>query len=155
MTPQTLLKETQRAAGNENLTTWHEALIRSGQELKELEGVSAHLGFDHSAHSLQRITSDKEKLVTLKDRNATLEKEVKRFEERQALENKARALSSLSTYPRAHISIEKPFGSHLAFRGVQTCNVRIPQQERRTSPAPRKIEGPEEETSTYVATERV
>lgn len=45
MTPQNLLKETQRAAGNENLTTWHESLIRSGQELKELETVSEYLGF--------------------------------------------------------------------------------------------------------------
>ncbi|KAF9651246.1 P-loop containing nucleoside triphosphate hydrolase protein [Thelephora ganbajun] len=77
LTPQNLLKETQRAAGNENLTTWHEALIRSGQELKELE---------------TRIAGDKEKLATLKDRNATLEKEVKRFEERQALENKKNLL---------------------------------------------------------------
>ena len=94
MTPQTLLKETQRAAGNENLTTWHEALIRSGQELKELEAVRVHLGFSHSSHASQRITGDKERLVTLKDRNATLEKEVKRFEERQALENKVRVLTA-------------------------------------------------------------
>ena len=88
MSPQDLLKETQRAAGNENLTTWHEALIRSGQELKELEAVCAGLRFKHSSHTLQRITGDKEKLATLKERNAHLEKEVKRFEERQALENK-------------------------------------------------------------------
>jgi len=51
MTPQNLLKETQRAAGNENLTTWHESLIRSGQELKELEVVRAHLGFNNSSHT--------------------------------------------------------------------------------------------------------
>jgi uncharacterized protein HemY len=51
MTPQNLLKETQRAAGNENLTTWHEALIRSGQELKELGAVRVHLGFSHSSHA--------------------------------------------------------------------------------------------------------
>ena len=87
MTPQNLLKETQRAAGNENLTTWHEALIRSGKELKELEGVRAHLDFSRSSYTLQRIVGDKEKLATLKERNAHLEKEVKRFEERQALEN--------------------------------------------------------------------
>ena len=45
MTPQSLLKETQRAAGNENLTTWHEALIRSGQELKDLQTVLLSLAF--------------------------------------------------------------------------------------------------------------
>lgn len=88
MTPQNLLKETQRAAGNENLTAWHESLISSGQELKELETVCAQLGCCRQSHISQRITGDKEKLTTLKDRNATLEKEVKRFEERQALENK-------------------------------------------------------------------
>lgn len=100
MTPQTLLKETQRAAGNENLTTWHEALIKSGQELKELRAVRAHLFFSRPSHTSQRINSDKERLVTLKDRNATLEKEVKRFEERQALENKVRvfAVSDLLIY---------------------------------------------------------
>jgi len=88
MTPQNLLKETQRAAGNENLTTWHEALIKSGKELKELEGVRGYIIFSRSSHTSQRIVGDKEKLTTLKERNAHLEKEVKRFEERQALENK-------------------------------------------------------------------
>lgn len=96
MTPQTLLKETQRAAGNENLTTWHEALIKSGQELKELGVVREYLWSSYPSHISQRITSDKEKLATLKNRNATLEKEVKRFEERQALENKARFFFILS-----------------------------------------------------------
>ena len=52
MTPQNLLKETQRAAGNENLTTWHEALIRSGQELKELGTVRVYLSSSHSSHTL-------------------------------------------------------------------------------------------------------
>ena len=51
MTPQNLLKETQRAAGNENLTTWHEALIKSGKELKELEGVRGYTNFSHSSHT--------------------------------------------------------------------------------------------------------
>lgn len=50
MTPQNLLKETQRAAGNENLTTWHGALIKSGKELKELEVVRAHPDLSHSTH---------------------------------------------------------------------------------------------------------
>ena len=51
MTPQNLLKETQRAAGNENLTTWHEALIKSGKELKELEGVRGYTNLSHSSHT--------------------------------------------------------------------------------------------------------
>ena len=39
MTPQQLLRETQRAAGNENLTAWHDTLISSGKELKQIQEV--------------------------------------------------------------------------------------------------------------------
>jgi hypothetical protein len=39
MSPQQLLRETQRAAGDENLTNWHDTLISAGQELKTLQLV--------------------------------------------------------------------------------------------------------------------
>ena len=39
MTPQQLLRETQRAAGNENLTSWHDTLISSGKELRTIQDV--------------------------------------------------------------------------------------------------------------------
>lgn len=39
MSPQQLLKETQRAAGDEHLTLWHQTLIKAGKELRELENV--------------------------------------------------------------------------------------------------------------------
>ncbi|KAG5221008.1 Structural maintenance of chromosomes protein [Salix suchowensis] len=39
MTPQQLLRETQRAAGDENLTAWHDTLISAGKELKQLQEV--------------------------------------------------------------------------------------------------------------------
>ena len=41
MTPQQLLRETQRAAGNAHLTSWHDTLIEAGKELKQLQEVSA------------------------------------------------------------------------------------------------------------------
>jgi hypothetical protein len=41
MTPQQLLRETQRAAGDVNLTTWHDTLITAGKELKGLQDVCA------------------------------------------------------------------------------------------------------------------
>ena len=41
MSPQQLLKETQRAAGNENLTAWHDTLISAGKDLTGLETVSS------------------------------------------------------------------------------------------------------------------
>ena len=40
MTPQQLLRETQRAAGNANLTNWHDTLISAGKDLKGLTEVS-------------------------------------------------------------------------------------------------------------------
>lgn len=36
MSPQQLLRETQRAAGDENLTNWHDTLISAGKELKQM-----------------------------------------------------------------------------------------------------------------------
>ena len=40
MSPQELLRETQLAAGNANLTAWHETLIDEGKNLKTLQAVS-------------------------------------------------------------------------------------------------------------------
>jgi len=39
MSSKDLLKETQRAAGDENLSTWHRTLIESGKELKTIQDV--------------------------------------------------------------------------------------------------------------------
>ncbi|PCH40750.1 nucleoside triphosphate hydrolase protein [Wolfiporia cocos MD-104 SS10] len=71
MSPQQLLRETQRAAGNASLTTWHDALISSGKDLKQLQEL---------------LNSDTDQLKTAEERNAALEREVKRFEERRQLE---------------------------------------------------------------------
>jgi hypothetical protein len=40
MNSQQLLRETQRAAGDERLTEWHNTLIESGKELRELDEVT-------------------------------------------------------------------------------------------------------------------
>ncbi|CDO77206.1 hypothetical protein BN946_scf184747.g19 [Trametes cinnabarina] len=77
MSPQELLRETQRAAGNENLTSWHDTLISAGQELKQVQ---------------ERANSDREQLKTMVERNANLERDVRRYEERRALENKIELL---------------------------------------------------------------
>lgn len=39
MTPAQLLRETQRAAGDERLSAWHETLINAGKEAKEMQEV--------------------------------------------------------------------------------------------------------------------
>ncbi|KZT02149.1 P-loop containing nucleoside triphosphate hydrolase protein [Laetiporus sulphureus 93-53] len=71
MTPQQLLRETQCAAGNANLTAWHDTLISSGRELKSIQEL---------------LTADHDHLKTMEERNANLEREVKRFEERRQIE---------------------------------------------------------------------
>jgi structural maintenance of chromosomes protein 5 len=39
MSPSDLLKETQRAAGDKNLTKWHQTLVESGKGLRKLQEV--------------------------------------------------------------------------------------------------------------------
>jgi hypothetical protein len=41
MSPQQLLRETQRAAGDPRLTNWHDTLITVGEEMAQLGEVSA------------------------------------------------------------------------------------------------------------------
>jgi hypothetical protein len=43
MSPQQLLKETQRAAGEENLSAWHQILIDHGNELRGIQCVCLQL----------------------------------------------------------------------------------------------------------------
>ena len=43
MSPQQLLRETQLAAGDENLKNWHDTLISAGGELRTLQGVGHRL----------------------------------------------------------------------------------------------------------------
>ncbi|KII94777.1 hypothetical protein PLICRDRAFT_128007 [Plicaturopsis crispa FD-325 SS-3] len=74
MTPQELLKETQRAAGDENLTTWHEILITSGKELKGLR------------EACLRMDGENAQLTQMKDRNENLERDVERYKARRKLE---------------------------------------------------------------------
>lgn len=43
MSPQTLLKATEKAAGNENLSKWHAILIAEGRKLKTINAVGRHI----------------------------------------------------------------------------------------------------------------
>ncbi|KAL6307041.1 P-loop containing nucleoside triphosphate hydrolase protein [Sparassis latifolia] len=71
MSPQQLLRETQRAAGNAHLTSWHDSLISSGKELKQMQDV---------------LDADRDQLKTMQERNANLERDVRRYEERRRIE---------------------------------------------------------------------
>ncbi|KAH8096592.1 hypothetical protein BXZ70DRAFT_945257 [Cristinia sonorae] len=83
MSPQQLLKETQRAAGDENLTAWHETLITAGRDLQTLQGT---------------LEEDNKQLQNLEDRNLNLERDVKRYKERRAVEENIELLEILVPY---------------------------------------------------------
>jgi len=42
MSSQQLLRETQRAAGDENLAKWHDTLISAGKDLRQLQQVGSN-----------------------------------------------------------------------------------------------------------------
>ncbi|KAL1705307.1 hypothetical protein EV121DRAFT_258668 [Schizophyllum commune] len=72
MSPQQLLRETQRAAGDKSLSKWHATLIEHG---KTLNGVQAKLN--------EEITQ----LNQMKERNEAIERDVQRFLERKQIED--------------------------------------------------------------------
>ncbi|KAI9574324.1 P-loop containing nucleoside triphosphate hydrolase protein [Boletus coccyginus] len=80
MTPQQLLRETQRAAGDSNLTKWHDTLITSGKELKAVQ---------------ERVKEEQESLRAMEERNAQLERDVARYQERLKIEKQISILRVL------------------------------------------------------------
>ncbi|KAG1750955.1 P-loop containing nucleoside triphosphate hydrolase protein [Suillus occidentalis] len=74
MTPQQLLRETQRAAGDVHLTNWHDTLITAGKELKSIQDKS---------------NEEQERLKTMQERNSQLERDVQRYQERKRVERDA------------------------------------------------------------------
>ncbi|KAH7912946.1 hypothetical protein BJ138DRAFT_1147123 [Hygrophoropsis aurantiaca] len=87
MTPQQLLRETQRAAGDVNLTTWHDTLISSGKELKKLQEL---------------VSGERDKLQTMEERNAQLERDVQRYQERRRIEKEIETLQVLIPVNKYH-----------------------------------------------------
>ncbi|KIY64376.1 P-loop containing nucleoside triphosphate hydrolase protein [Cylindrobasidium torrendii FP15055 ss-10] len=77
MSPQDLLKETQRAAGDTNLTDWHQTLIDQGGELKK---------------TADTIQAEADQLQQMKDRNDAIERDVERYKERKRIEQEMKLL---------------------------------------------------------------
>ncbi|KIM34992.1 hypothetical protein M413DRAFT_449948 [Hebeloma cylindrosporum] len=72
MSSQQLLRETQRAAGDENLTKWHDTLISAGKDLRQLQ---------------QKIKDEESSLKQMKERNEGIERDVQRFKDRKKIEH--------------------------------------------------------------------
>ncbi|CAE6422238.1 unnamed protein product [Rhizoctonia solani] len=80
MSPQKLLQETQRAAGDPNLTQWHETLIENSKELKLAREI---------------LDSDSRELQHLESQSAAQEAQVERYKQRRKLERQVELLSLL------------------------------------------------------------
>ncbi|KAJ7692435.1 P-loop containing nucleoside triphosphate hydrolase protein [Mycena rosella] len=80
MTPVALLRETQRAAGDERLTQWHDTLIDAGHNLKTL---------------VETIRAEAGTMRQLQDRNENIERDVQRYRERKRIEHAIAMLNVL------------------------------------------------------------
>ncbi|KAH9482179.1 Structural maintenance of chromosomes protein 5 [Psilocybe cubensis] len=80
MSPQQLLKETQRAAGNPNLENWHDTLIIAGKEHREVQ---------------QKIKDEESTLKQMIERNEGIENDVARYKERKKIEHEIGLLNLL------------------------------------------------------------
>ncbi|KAG1752385.1 P-loop containing nucleoside triphosphate hydrolase protein [Suillus paluster] len=122
MTPQQLLRETQRAAGDVNLTNWHDTLITAGKELKDLQD---------KAHDEQ------ERLKTMQDRNSQLERDVQRYQERKRVEKDIAVLEVLIPVNEYHEAKER---YQKAKDRQRDLHARVRKLKDRNAPAHAKLE---------------
>ncbi|KAK0457748.1 uncharacterized protein EV420DRAFT_1687453 [Desarmillaria tabescens] len=92
MSPQDLLKETQRAAGDQNLTAWHTTLIEAGADMKKINDL---------------IKSETDQLKQMRERNEAIERDVQRCLERQKIEQEIALLEVLVPVQRYREAREK------------------------------------------------
>lgn len=95
MTPQQLLIQTQFAAGDEHLSSWHKDLIENGDDLRKHMAVRMNLIlFIQQRYAelspTQTLESDVTELRQLEDKNKELERDVARWKERCQLEREVR-----------------------------------------------------------------
>lgn len=83
MTPSRLLLETQHAAGHADLAAWHARLIEDGHTLARVQ---------------RRLADDEREHAHLSERNAVMERDVRRYEERIELEKQVQALQVRVAY---------------------------------------------------------
>ncbi|KAI9318383.1 hypothetical protein BX666DRAFT_1876613 [Dichotomocladium elegans] len=79
LTPSALLTKTQEAAGESDLSTWHQELIKWRNEEKDLQRESA---------------SDQERLKSLKDHNSHLERDVVKLRQKEMILKNIRLLEA-------------------------------------------------------------
>lgn len=140
MSPQQLLRETQRAAGDPRLTNWHDTLIVAGKEMAQLAEVCTALltlisGPMCTHFMLKVLNSEKQQLKTLEDRNAVLERDVQRFNERKEFERQV----GISTRPLPLCSMatsDCASGTYSPFHGIHGSEAALHGRENKSTCPP-------------------
>ncbi|KAG2141629.1 P-loop containing nucleoside triphosphate hydrolase protein [Suillus cothurnatus] len=122
MTPQQLLRETQRAAGDVHLSNWHDTLITAGKELKNLQDKS---------------NNEQERLKTMQERNSQLERDVQRYQERKRIEKDIAVLKVLIPVNEYHEAKER---YQKAKDRQRELHARVRRLKDRNAPAHAKLE---------------
>ncbi|KAF8996858.1 hypothetical protein BDZ89DRAFT_1256713 [Hymenopellis radicata] len=102
MNPQQLLRETQSAAGDRNLESWHQTLIEDGAEFK-------------------KFLKAQEQLKRMHDRNEAIERDVQRYKERKKIEEGIKLLAVLTPVQQYRELRDKYFNLKILQRWRESC----------------------------------
>lgn len=114
MTPSRLLQDTQHAAGHAQLTEWHMKLIEYGNARAD---VDARLAQEQAEHD------------HLEERNAVLERDVRRYEERIELEKRVAALEVRLSFAKYYEVKEQYDAAHAKRDDAKRVLERVLQQQ--------------------------
>ena len=129
MSPPRLLQETQRISGHPQLIEWHMQLIELGHTLGRLQ---------------TRLDQDRHEHDHLEQRNTVLERDVRRYEERQDLE-KREALLQLHVLFAKYREAKERYDAARADR--EEAKGKLRSQMREVEPVERELRSTEEQSS--------
>ena len=129
MSPPRLLQETQRISGHPQLIEWHMQLIELGHTLGRLQ---------------MRLDQDRHEHDHLEQRNTVLERDVRRYEERQDLEKRA-ALLQLHVLFAKYREAKERYDAARADR--EEAKGKLRSQMREVEPVERELRSTEEQSS--------
>lgn len=108
MSPTELLRETQRAAGDERLEAWHQTLVSDGKELRVLNG---------------KIEGLEATVRQLRERNENIERDVQRYRDRKKIEHEVCIHSPLVDDGLVLISPHRSLSSTCSFPYKRTARL--------------------------------
>ncbi|KXN89001.1 Structural maintenance of chromosomes protein 5 [Leucoagaricus sp. SymC.cos] len=126
MTPQELLRETQRCAGDNRLTNWHTELIKSGNDLRELK---------------VRQETDEAAKTQAQQRVDMMEHTVRLFNERRELEHQQAILSVVIDTERYRLRLVEYNRLKVKQR---TMNAKVQKLRQKNQPVRQRLEALQE-----------